>query len=416
MLLYGMFSAKFNLFPYPAINEVLQEAGKIFRSAENNEWYYRDTSFTRHIPTHHPERMQPGPTLITSMAANHELSVRVFTPSGNVIHEWNPDWFELWPDCSHLPEERVPKSKPGTHIHGCLLMDNGDLVFNFEQLGLVRVDVCGEVRWRLPCLTHHSVTTDASGNMWICGELVHQHDLPQFKSLIPPVYEPTLLNVSPDGKVLREIRLFDILKKNHLNGLLILSTLLNENTRVTGDLLHLNDVESFPATLPEGSFKTGDLLVSLRNINTVLVLDAENLTVKYKTTGDVARQHDPDFIDGYTLSVFDNNNIRLGPEPPQSRIVIKGVNGRVDSTYYSGTAEEPFFTEIMGKHQWLENGNLLITESMRGRVFEIDRSGRIVWEFVNIIKPGVAGIVEQATRLSPRFDHTFFQTQINRNK
>ena len=38
---------------------------------------------------------------------------------------------------------------------------------------------------------------------------------------------------------------------------------------------------------------------------------------------------------------------------------------------------------IRGKHQQLDNGNILITEPQSGRVFEVDRSGDLVWEYQN---------------------------------
>jgi len=41
------------------------------------------------------------------------------------------------------------------------------------------------------------------------------------------------------------------------------------------------------------------------------------------------------------------------------------------------------YTEIRGRHQNLRNGNVLITESLGGRVFEITEAGTIVWEFIN---------------------------------
>jgi hypothetical protein len=53
----------------------------------------------------------------------------------------------------------------------------------------------------------------------------------------------------------------------------------------------------------------------------------------------------------------------------------------------------------MGKHQWLPNGNLLISESMRGRAFEIDRDGRVVWEYLNVVEDGYAGVLEEVQRL-----------------
>ena len=65
----------------------------------------------------------------------------------------------------------------------------------------------------------------------------------------------------------------------------------NEHGIVTGDTLHLNDVETFPSHLEEGVFKAGDIMLSLRNINTVLVFRDEDLKVTHINTGTVVRQH-----------------------------------------------------------------------------------------------------------------------------
>ena len=52
----------------------------------------------------------------------------------------------------------------------------------------------------------------------------------------------------------------------------------------------------------------------------------------------------------------------------------------------------------MGKHQYLPNGNILITESLAGRVFEITSSAKIVWSYINKLNDNEVYVVEQATR------------------
>ena len=67
--------------------------------------------------------------------------------------------------------------------------------------------------------------------------------------------------------------------------------------------------------------------------------------------------------------------------------------------YYTGNEHQPFNSKIMGKHQWLENGNLLITESMNGRAFELNNYKEIVWEYYNNLNNDKRGIVQDATRV-----------------
>ena len=66
---------------------------------------------------------------------------------------------------------------------------------------------------------------------------------------------------------------------------------------------------------------------------------------------------------------------------------------------------ERFYSEAWGEQQPLPNGNVLITESYAGRVFEINRAGDIVWSWVNHIgeqdgKP-IGGVVGGSHRYPP---------------
>jgi hypothetical protein len=50
---------------------------------------------------------------------------------------------------------------------------------------------------------------------------------------------------------------------------------------------------------------------------------------------------------------------------------------------YSDDPPDHFFSYNRGSSQRLPNGNTLITESDRGRVFEVTPEGTVVWEFFN---------------------------------
>jgi hypothetical protein len=114
--------------------------------------------------------------------------------------------------------------------------------------------------------------------------------------------------------------------------------------------------------------------------------------------------------------VVDNNNLAVWIKDQSfpdaaghySRIAtVSAATGNVE-TRYTGTRERPFFTDIMGNHQLLPNGNVLVTESIAGRVFEVDHSGNIVWEYFNVIGDGILGVVNDGQRLPARLDNAFF--------
>ena len=65
-----------------------------------------------------------------------------------------------------------------------------------------------------------------------------------------------------------------------------------------------------------------------------------------------------------------------------SRILTCKVGSSEELVLYPKLPSQRFYTKHGGKVQRLENGNLLITEARRGKVFEVDETGRTVWEWV----------------------------------
>ena len=412
----GYFAREFKLFPYKVYTEAEKGWSQIrAQQSEQLPWFYIRSNKSPSEVVKNIGQTQPGLSLVTEIAAERNISAKIVDLSGNTVHEWAIDWFKMWPDPQHLPQNLIPQSKPGTNIHGAVIMENGDLVFNFESKGLIRVDPDGEVVWRLPYLTHHSVHQHDDGNLWVSGTKYQTQKVSRLPNLIPPFFEETILEITPKGKILREWYVADLLRQNGYEGMLYMGSLNNENTAIQGDgrllgntdLLHLNDVEPFSAKLQPGFFQPGDVMVSLRNINTVFVFNAEDEKIKFISTGEFVRQHDPDFIDGDTFSVFDNNNNNAQGSERRSKIVIVSAQDKTKKVFFEGSKNNKFFTRVMGKHQWQPNGNLLITESMSGRGFEIDRDGKVVWEYINYVEPGVVGVVGEVQRL-PTSDTQLF--------
>jgi hypothetical protein len=403
---YGGVVVKYRVFPYQIIALAEEGYRELFvkKSGIGSRAKYPDRP-----AIYTTGNACEGLNMVTCLTAKNMLAVKVMDLNGRTLHEWSIDWFTIWPDAKHVPDWMVPRSRPGVTIHGAVIMENGDLVFNFEYLGLVRLDLQGKVVWRLPYQTHHSIEKGDDGNLWVCGIKHHRERDPRFPNRLPPVEEETILEVSPDGTIRREWSVPDILIKNGLAGMLYLS--IDDSSRrlpVHDAVFHMNDVEPFPSALKEGFFKRGDLLVSLRNINTVFVFNRDTEKISFLCTGMFVRQHDPDFVDGNTISVYDNNNI-APPEWgfPQSRILLISAPDKTAKVFFKGKPGTPFYAYWAGKHQWLANGNLLITESPQGRAFEINRQGDIVWEYINYVGDGLVCDVSEVHRLPPEYTTLF---------
>jgi hypothetical protein len=128
------------------------------------------------------------------------------------------------------------------------------------------------------------------------------------------------------------------------------------------------------------AFKPGNWVVSFRHGSMTFILDKDTKKVLWsgifdQIKGNLEGQHLAKMNDKGNIRIFDNGRYR-----EWSRIVeINPVSMEV----ISEIKMDDFFTYSQGYFQDLPNGNILITESEDGRVFEIDSDLNIVWEFYN---------------------------------
>ncbi len=102
-----------------------------------------------------------------------------------------------------------------------------------------------------------------------------------------------MIELSDDGKLLRTFSVMRLLKDNGYVGLLYMSSIDDKNTAPCCDFLHTNDRGGVPNRMQEDLFKHGDVMISVRNINTVLVFDPATGKIKHMMIGHTVRQHDP---------------------------------------------------------------------------------------------------------------------------
>lgn len=359
------------------------------------------------VVLHERAEVQPGVTLMTGLW-DGEVGLTLRDLNGKELHRWHAPFATLWPEAPQLADTDLPANDWDTQLHGAVLYPNGDVVFNFDFNGLIRLDRCSRVVWRLPYRTHHALNVGDDGNLWVVG-IKREHIEPsvRFPGLEPPFREDSILHVSAaDGRILREISMLDVLYGSGYEGALLVGGIRVHPGLADPDPLHTNQVQVLSAAMAPAfpMFAAGDILVSMRNLNLLVVIDGRTEKVKWAKTGPWIRQHEPQFLANGKIAVFDNRPV-ANVEPwwkhkPRlaSRIVtIDPQSGQI-SVLYEGTDEHPFYSERMGKHQYLPNANVLVSEVEGGRVFEITPAGKMVWSFVNRYDEDQVAVIEQATR------------------
>jgi hypothetical protein len=348
------------------------------------------------VASYQPDKTQDGVTFITGMLGD-AYGMKLVSLDGTTLHEWRVSFNNIWPD----PPHGEAMQDWDAQIHGSLLYSNGDVVFNFRSRAAVRIDRCSNVVWRLARRTHQSVFLDYEGNLWIPAEELITEPTDRLPFLSPPFLEDFLLRISADGEILEKISVLDVIFRSKYEGVLFANGIDAPQYENIKDITHLNDIEilspDMAARFP--SFRAGDIMISLRNLNLIAVIDRETKAIKWSMVGPFLRQHDPDFLEDGRIAVFDNRRDDSdGRVFGGSRVLDVDPATREIGVFYEGRSAGEFFANIMGEHQRLANGNGLIVESERGRVFEVTPDGEIVWTYINRWDQDKVATVYHATR------------------
>jgi hypothetical protein len=210
--------------------------------------------------------------------------------------------------------------------------------------------------------------------------------------------------VSDQGAVLEEVSISELFVDNGLLHLLVKG---RGPVFRPGEVVHLNDIEELPDSIAERFplFEAGDLMLSFRDLQVVMIVDPRDWRVKWYQMGPWVRQHDPDFQPDGTITVFNNKDDHPfdGTHLGGSEIVELNPSTGATRRLYGGRPEQDMHTGILGKHQVLPNGNILITQTQRGRLLEVTRSGEIVWELINRYDEETLAVMTEATRYPPSY-------------
>jgi hypothetical protein len=247
----GVATGHFRLPPYAALQQ-LWGAGKDWSENWRSNLGIEPTQHLfpgRHegagFVQHVAEESSRGITLIEGVF-DDRVGLRLLNNQGNALHTWPALYSKISPDTELVRDEVIPRNDWETMVHGSALYPDGDVVFNLPGLALVRMDACGEVEWTLSFPTHHSVHIADDGNIWTLGERHYYRSVPKFPAQRPEFRDDLVLEVSPDGEILREISLLEILYASDLIGSMFPTGVMPINS--VSDL-HANDVESFPGIL-----------------------------------------------------------------------------------------------------------------------------------------------------------------------
>lgn len=188
------------------------------------------------------------------------------------------------------------------------------------------------------------------------------------------------------GSEINGITHTDVIKEVDAQGQLLWSWRVSES--LPRDLFPLQPHytrEHYPLINGVYPLADGNILASLRSVSHVIIIERSTGRIIWDLGPEVlAQQHNANELSNGNILIFDNGAFRAGESMPFTRAIeVDRTTKEIVWEYRDKSQMVNFFTPFMGSAQRLANGNTLLCESAFGRVFEVTREGRVVWEYVN---------------------------------
>ena len=316
-----------------------------------------------HGVTHfEPARACEGYTLFAPMYGRNIWLIDIW---GTIVHRWQVE------------------NLPGNYGQ---LLPNGNLLFagrtmppaipEFGGNGgqLIEYDWDGDTIWeyRDPYLSHCFAPL-ANGNLLVAKWRAVPTEIAERVRGGQPgterdgeMYGEAVQEIARDGSVVWEWLTFE-----HLDPVIDVIGPLHPRDRWT----NLNSLFEMP---------DGNILVSFRCIDTVAIIDRANGDITWRWgRGQIAGQHHPTLLENGNILLFDNGAHRANTTIDYSRVIEVNPKSNQIEWEYKDNPVFDFNSFICSGAQRLDNGNTLICECTKGRLFEVTPEGDTVWEFVS---------------------------------
>ncbi|WP_162912966.1 arylsulfotransferase family protein [Rhodospirillaceae bacterium SYSU D60014] len=423
----GSFVILARIFPYEQLNNAYHAGRALyvqktqFAEAQATDLYAPARTTKRGSTIYERTRAQNGLTLY---ASSHDQRAFLISMEGEVVHEWHLPFSAVWDDTAAVKDPWPDSFVMWDDVY---LYPNGDLLAIYVGIGdtpwgygLVKMDKDSQVVWKYLARAHHDLDVAEDGTIYLLTHETRFDEIETAKHMAPPRVDDYVVLLSPDGEELKKVSVLDALVKSPYGRLLIRVPWYATGESRTGDFTHANAVDLIGAEAAANMpFATqGQVLLSLRELDMIVLLDLDREEIVWALRGPWLGQHDPDVLPNGNILLFDNAGHY--DDGGESRVIEFDPETLQITWSYAGDAQHPFESIVRSGQDRLPNGNTLITESDGGRIFEVTPDGTIVWEYVNPVRGGTSDelipVLSRATRIDPAsLDPGFPPSQVSSN-
>ncbi len=370
------------IFPSQYIKKPVETAGAVRKLFEIDN--YNDlTRWVGHVPKDtgliRNTQTQDTYTLYTS---THDTIARLLDHNGEVIHNWTLKFNEAWTDTSHIIS-LFKLTDFYFYLRDFHLYDNGDIVLMVSAAGitpwgagLVKLDKYSNVLWTYSGYVNNDFDVGTDGTLYTIEHRLRETGFKAVPDQPLPFLEDNIVLLNKSGEKIKMISLIDALENSSY------STVLERiNDNICTDPTHSNSIKYIKETNPSIPWmKEGYLLISVRNLNTMVVLDPHSEEIVYAMGLPSRMQHDIDLTSQGTLMLFDNQGDTAGEE--HTRIIeFDPETQKILWTWDKDAQGDELLSNFWGAQERYENGHTFILNPEKGQFFELDNNNNVIWAY-----------------------------------
>jgi hypothetical protein len=323
---------------------------------------------------------------------NQSIVQLIRIADGQVIAKWIPDWSYIHRRASKHRFAPKGSLKSYRAVHPLLLRD-GSLIFNTGG-SLVRLPLCSsKPSWILDYPHHHSIEVSHIGNsVWVPS--VTEFFATENPILKEKLRDDSLSEVDLDGRVLQNLSFSKILTENNMTANMLGST----GFAINQDPLHINQITPAPSNGPY--WQRGDLLISARHTSTVYLYRPTTGKVIWYQQGPWLNQHSAHFFNDHEIAIFGNDvygNIMQSPfiyQEGYNQIYLYNFKTKkTNKSQANALSSIKPMTITEGRLRVLEDKSIFIEETNNGRLLKLNRSGQLMWSYINTYDKDYLGAV-----------------------
>jgi hypothetical protein len=375
--LAGFITTTVQVFPYPLLRDAFLGFHSVDTTASlaDSDMYVPAGSERGGVSENDVGQTYKGYTLFASADGPRAYLIDM---AGRIVHEWSLPYSKIWNRGAAVKDPVADKFIFWRHV---ALFPNGDLLAVYESwadhpygYGLVKIDSNSRPIWSFLERVHHDVEVAPDGRLYALSHRNTDQVEPGLPVLAPTHYEDFVNVLSPDGVLLRQVSMLKAFANSPFKRMIGLK-------RNSFDPLHTNEVTPVSAVWARRLAPSGAdvVLVSLRNLDSLALVDLDSSKVTWVMRGPFAHQHCSDVLPDGNITVFDNmgdmahggGSRVLEFQPSPFRLLWE----------FPGNSGASLDSLVLGCAQRLPNGNTLITEGEGARLLEVTPADRVVWQY-----------------------------------